>query len=184
MKKCDIRREIKAQKKQLSDEDKTLAAEKTFAHLEKTADFMLADKILIYYSLPDELPTHSFIRKWCDRKRFYLPRVCGDELEILPYDESRLSVGSFNIEEPTGDETASISDMELIIVPAVAFDRSGNRVGRGKGYYDRLLSGCQVRKIGIAYGFQLVDNIESEPHDIRVDSIITDNDVIDTHQSR
>lgn len=184
MNKCNIRREIKAQKKQLSDEDKTSAAEKAFAHLEKTADFLLADKILIYYSLPDELPTHSFIRKWCDKKLFYLPRVNGDDLEILPYDESRLSVGSFNIEEPTGDETASVSDMELIIVPAVAFDRSGNRVGRGKGYYDRLLSRCQVRKIGIAYGFQLVDSIDAEPHDVRVDSVITDDDVIDTHQSR
>ena len=115
----------------LNDEEKISAAEQVFSLLEKTAEFMLADRILMYHSLPDELSTHSFIKKWCDRKHFYLPRVNGVNLEILPYDESRLSLGSFHIEEPTGTDTSSVDDMELIVVPAVAYDRSGNRVGRG-----------------------------------------------------
>lgn len=175
MKKEDIRRSVKARKTLLSEEEKLSAAERVFNLLEQTADFLLSDRILMYHSLPDELSTRAFIRKWCDHKHFYLPRVNGVNLEILPYDESRLALGSFHIEEPTGTDTSAIEDMEMIVIPAVAFDRRGNRVGRGKGYYDRLLADSRARKVGVAYDFQLVDEIDAEPHDVRVDVVITEN---------
>ncbi len=125
----------------------------------------------MYHSLPDELSTHKFIDRWASKKHFYLPRVNGVNLDILPYDETRLSLGSFQIEEPTGDDTTDINDIELIIVPAVAYDRQGNRVGRGKGYYDRLLTG----KIGVGYDFQLIEEgIDTDPHDVRMDVVITE----------
>ncbi len=174
MRKEEIRSRIKARKTFLSDEEKVSAAERVFNLLERTADFMLADRILMYHSLPDELSTRAFIKKWSSRKHFYLPRVNGVNLDILPYDESTLALGSFHIEEPTGSDLCSIDDIEMIVVPAVAYDRSGNRVGRGKGYYDRLLAGSHARKIGVAYDFQLVDNIDADPHDIRMDAIITE----------
>lgn len=174
MNKDDIRRKVKARKTLLNEEEKMSAAGRVFALLEQTAEFMLADRILMYHSLPDELSTREFIRKWCGRKHFYLPRVNGVNLEILPYDESRLALGSFHIEEPTGNDCSDVDDMEMIVVPAVAYDRRGNRVGRGKGYYDRLLATSRARKVGVAYDFQLVDEIEAEPHDVRVDVVITD----------
>jgi len=174
MKKEDIRRAVKARKILLSEDEKISAAGRVFDMLERTAEFMLADKILMYHSLPDELSTRRFIGKWSGRKHFYLPRVNGVNLDILPYDESRLAIGSFHIEEPTGSDCADVSEMEMIVVPAVAYDRRGNRVGRGKGYYDRLLAGSRARKVGVAYDFQLVDEIPAEPHDIRVDIVITD----------
>lgn len=62
----------------------------------------------------------------------------------------------------------------MIVVPAVAYDRSGNRVGRGKGYYDRLLADSKARKVGVAYDFQVVDEIDADPHDVRVDVVITE----------
>ena len=175
MKKDDIRRHVKARKTLLSEEEKLSAAESVFNLLERTADFLLSDRILMYHSLPDELSTRAFIRKWAGRKHFYLPRVNGVNLEILPYDESRLALGSFHIEEPTGSDTTAIDDMEMIVIPGVAYDRSGNRVGRGKGYYDRLLADSSARKVGVAYDFQLVDEIDSEPLDVRVDVVITEN---------
>ena len=174
MNKDDIRRKVKARKTLLNEEEKMSAAERVFALLEQTAEFMLAGRILMYHSLPDELSTREFIRKWCGRKHFYLPRVNGVNLEILPYDESRLALGSFHIEEPTGNDCSDVDDMEMIVVPAVAYDRRGNRVGRGKGYYDRLLATSRARKVGVAYDFQLVDEIDAEPHDVRVDVVITD----------
>lgn len=175
MNKDDIRRRVKARKTMLDDSDRLTAAQSVFAMLEQTAAFMLADRILMYHSLPDELSTHEFIRRWSPRKHFYLPRVNGVNLDILPYDESRLSLGSFHIEEPTGDDTTDINDIELIVVPAVAFDRKGNRVGRGKGYYDRLLSGSKATKIGVGYDFQLIDEgIDADPHDVRMDVVITE----------
>lgn len=146
--------------------------------LEKSVAFMMADKILMYHSLPDELSTIDFIDKWHTRKHFFLPRVNGVNLDVLPYDRTRLQYGSFHIEEPTGNDIEDIDNIELIIVPGIAYDNRGNRVGRGKGYYDRLLSRTKATKIGIGYDFQLVDEIDSEPHDITMDIVITDSRII------
>lgn len=71
----------------------------------------------------------------------------------------------------------------MVVVPAVAYDRSGNRVGRGKGYYDRLLGETKALKIGVAYDFQLVDEIDAEPHDVSVDIVITPSGTYTIHRS-
>lgn len=174
MKKEEVRRKVKAHKAILNENEKIAAAEAVFDMLEKTAAFLMSDNILIYHSLPDELSTHRFLDKWHGRKHFYLPRVNGLNLEILPYDKTQLHLGTFQIEEPVGDDVHSVNEMELIIVPAVGYDSRGNRVGRGKGYYDRLLSDTKATKIGVAYDFQVFDEIEKEPHDVSVDIIVTD----------
>lgn len=174
MNKDTIRMRVRARKSLLSEAERRSAAERVFALLEKTAAFLMADKILMYHSLPDELSTREFIERWASRKKFFLPRVNGVNLDILPYERTSLHLGAFSIEEPDGDDLTDISEIELIVVPGVAYDPEGNRVGRGKGYYDRLLAGARATKIGIAYDFQVVDSIEAEPHDVRVDVVITD----------
>lgn len=178
MDKNEIRRKVKTLRVMLSEMEKKNAAEEVFSRLEKTAAFLLADRILMYHSLPDELSTHAFLSKWSGKKHFYLPRVNGVNLEILPYDESRLELGSFHIEEPTGNEIVDPSEIELIVVPAVAYDRKGNRLGRGKGFYDRLLKTTRATKIGVGYTFQLVDEVPVEPHDQGVDIVITQSSTI------
>lgn len=162
----------------LSDIEKAQAADEVFAQLEKTAAFMMADNILMYHSLPDELSTISFLKKWNGRKHFYLPRVNGVDLEILPYEETRLELGSFQIEEPTGNDLTDVDDIELMVIPAVAFDRKGMRLGRGKGFYDRLLANTKATKVGVGYEFQLYDELPSEPHDIPMDMVITQKTII------
>lgn len=81
--------------------------------------------------------------KW---QKLYLPRVNGDELDILPYSPESLHKGAFSILEPDGNECTDVDTLDLIIVPAVAFDRRGNRLGRGKGFYDRLLQKAKCPK--------------------------------------
>ena len=157
----------------LSDIEKEQAAQEVFARLENTAAFMMADKILVYHSLPDELQTISFLKKWADRKHFFLPRVNGVNLDLLPYVEGNLERGAFDIEEPTGSELADVDDIDLMIIPGVAFDRRRNRLGRGKGFYDRLLSTSKATKIGVGYEFQLMDEMPCEPHDVPMDIVIT-----------
>lgn len=174
MKKNDIRMMVAAHKSLLNDTEKADAAIRLFERLEQLAAFTLADNILVYHSLPDEMPTHTFIEKWSSRKRFFLPRVNGVNLEVLPYDRSRLHLGAFHIEEPDGDNIFPIEDIELVIVPGVAYDGAGHRIGRGKGYYDRLLASSKAVKIGIAYDFQFVDEIEVESTDVDMDFILTD----------
>lgn len=125
MKKEEIRSRIKAQKTLLSDNERKHAAAAVFALLEKTAAFMMADKILMYHSLPDELSTIEFIEKWQDRKHFFLPRVNGVNLDVLPYDKSRLQYGAFHIEEPSGNDIEDIGNIELIVVPALLMIEKG-----------------------------------------------------------
>lgn len=171
--KNELRRKIKNLRVVLSESARDTAAEEVFSRLERTAAFLLADRIMMYHSLPDELSTHAFLTKWSNRKKFYLPRVNGVNLEILPYEESRLELGSFHIEEPTGNDIVDPEEIELVVVPAVAYDRKGRRLGRGKGFYDRFLQHTKATKIGVGYEFQLVDEIPSEPHDVGMDIIVT-----------
>lgn len=174
MKKDDIRRTVRARKSLLTENEKTEAAQSVFDRLEQMAAFMMADRILMYHSLPDELSTRDFLGKWSGRKHFFLPRVNGVNLDILPYEQTRLHLGAFEIEEPDGNDLTDIADIELIIVPAVAYDRHGNRVGRGKGYYDRMLAGSRATKVGVGYDFQLIDDaIDTDSHDVPVDIVIT-----------
>lgn len=180
MNKDTIRSQIRAAKALLDDSDRSRAARSVFDRLEQMAAFMMADRILMYHSLPDELSTHDFIDRWEHRKRFFLPRVNGVNLDILPYRRSTLRLGAFHIEEPDGSDTTDIGDIELIVVPAVAFDRHGNRIGRGKGYYDRLLASSKALKVGVGYDFQLRDDGDIEPdgHDVPLDIVITESHTV------
>lgn len=176
--KNEVRYKMKSLKSLLNEATRQSMAEEVFSRLEKTAAFLLADKIMMYHSLPDELSTHDFLKKWSDRKRFYLPRVNGVDLEVLPYEESRLELGSFHIEEPTGNDITNPEEIELVVVPGVAYDRKGRRLGRGKGFYDRFLKNSKATKIGVGYEFQLVDDLPSDPHDVAMDIVITQNTTI------
>lgn len=185
MNKDDIRERVKARKSLLSQAEKAFAAKCVFDRLEQSAAFLLAENILLYHSLPDELSTREFLDKWSGRKHFFLPRVNGVNLDILPYDRSHMALGAFHIEEPQGDDTADINSIELIVVPAIAYDKRGNRVGRGKGYYDRLLQSTAATKIGVGYDFQLIsEDIPVEPHDVAVDIVITDRRRLVIHHRR
>lgn len=174
MKKEDARTRARAQKSMLTNAERKSAAMNVFEQLEQMAAFMMSEHILMYHSLPDELDTHGFIDKWFGRKNFFLPRVNGVSLDILPYNKASLKLGAFHIEEPTGDETVSVNDIEMIVVPGMAFDSNGNRVGRGRGYYDRLLASTKALKVGVAYDCQMVDSIEVDSYDQPVDIVITE----------
>ncbi len=174
MTKEEIRRQVRARKTMLDAAEKSAAARRVFERVQKLAAFVMADRILMYHSLPDELSTREFIDSMAGTKQFYLPRVNGLDLEILPYERSHMHLGAFHIEEPDGDDTVDINEIDLVIVPAVAFDSHGNRVGRGNGYYDRLLSRSRAITVGVCYDFQLFDEFDTEEHDIPVHIVVAD----------
>lgn len=174
MNKDDIRRQVRGRKSMLDDDERIAAARRVFDTVRNMAAYTVAHNVLLYHSLPDELSTREFISRCAGEKNFFLPRVNGLDLEILPYERSRMHLGAFHIEEPDGDDTVDIDSIDLVIVPAVAYDHRGNRIGRGKGYYDRLLSRSRAITIGVCYDFQLFDEFETESHDIPVDFVVTD----------
>lgn len=101
------------------------------------------------------------------------PKV-EDHARMNFYKAEHFQVSSYGIQEPADGEIIAPASINIILVPLVAFDEKGNRVGHGKGYYDRYLRNCNAIKIGIAYEFQKVDLIEAEIFDIPLDIIISE----------
>ncbi len=178
--KADIRRDIKHRKQLLTEQEKADAAHRCFALLEQCREFTDARNVLVYASLPDEISTAGFIDRWHNEKRLFLPRVNGDDLDILPYSPADTGKGAFGIEEPMGSDCHDIEEIDLVVVPGVAFDRKGNRLGRGRGYYDRLLSQARCPLIGVAYSLQIAEELPAEPHDIKIPVVITEKEIIRT----
>ena len=173
MDKKELRAHIKSLKKQHSKEQLIEQSEKIMAKLEQHPDFIHAERVMLYSALPDEVQTHAFLEKWHLKKTIILPTVVGDDIIPVAYGkDTDFAVGDFNILEPQNEPYTG--DFDLIVVPGVAFDPKGNRLGRGKGYYDRfLVKHLDVKRIGICFDFQFVEGIPTEPFDIRMDEVIT-----------
>ena len=136
--------------------------------------FLKAKTVLLYHSLPDEVYTHDFILKWYNRKRILLPVVTGNILELYTYTgPDKLQTGAYGIAEPTEGRFNNFQEIDLAIIPGMAFDRRGNRLGRGKGYYDRLLPFLAgTYKLGVCFPYQLLESIPTENFDIRMNEVI------------
>ena len=158
-------------------EEKLRRSEAVMRQVELLPEFRRARVVLLYWSMADEVQTHAFVERWYKEKTLLLPCVDGDDLRLRQYTGPACMVAGeqFGIGEPTGPEWTDLDAVELIVVPGVAFDTQGNRMGRGRGFYDRLLKSTpNAVKIGVAYDFQMMDVIPVEPHDVKMDRVITE----------
>lgn len=163
----------------MTEEQFTAFSEDLFMHLESLSFFQEARTILLYHSLKDEVRTHAFIEKWRSKKTILLPIVEGEDLQLKVYNgSSYLKTGAYGIKEPVGETFTDYEKIDLTIIPGVAFDSHGNRLGRGKGYYDRLLPKIKAYKIGICFSFQITEKIPTEDHDTQMNLIITEKGIV------
>lgn len=175
--KVDLRALIKQRGRELTADLKTEQSANILNKLSHHPMFVKAHTILLFYSLPDEVNTHSFIEHWSRYKNLLLPVVINDEeLELHPYTSANeIKPGAYNIGEPTSLAFHNLEQIDLIIVPGVAFDAQGHRLGRGKGYYDRLLAKPQLKhtyKIGICLPHQFIANVPTDAHDVVMNEVI------------
>ncbi len=103
-----------------------------------------------------------------------------DHSEILSLDE--LAPGTFGILEPAIRRAIGLDIVDVVIVPIVGVDRRGNRIGYGKGYYDRFLKLVDKPKVALAYAFQVIEQVPSDPEDVSVDFVVTEMEVIECAQ--
>ena len=171
-----FRKEIKRLKALMTNEELLCRSAQIWARVEANPRFRQASSVLLYWSMPDEVYTHDFIRRWHDEKIIILPVVDGDRLRLAPFeDESSLRRNAtMNLYEPQGDDYPSPETIELAIVPGVAFDRSQHRMGRGRGYYDRLLPQLNTYNIGVCFDFQLLDEIPFGEDDVPMNEVVSD----------
>jgi 5-formyltetrahydrofolate cyclo-ligase len=175
--KADLRQKIRTALEKISPAVRAVESIELCGRLE--AQLRSAHTILFYAPLPDELDLWQLLEKF-----LAAGKTCG-----LPYFNSAtrlysarrvqnlaadISIGKMGIREPVATcPEIPLEKFDLVLVPGVAFDWNGNRLGRGRGYYDRLLEKVTGLKCGVGYDFQLLGKIPSEPHDARVDFIVT-----------
>ena len=170
-----LRSAIFRQKREFGEEQLNHWSKIILAKLELLPEFQSAKNILFYDALPFEVETRNAILRNSTTKNIFLPVVSGDELLIKPFEgEDRLKEGAFGVQEPMGETIVDYSIIDLVIVPGVAFDKNGKRIGYGKGFYDRLLPQISAKKVGICFDFQLFETIPTLDFDQSVDIILTE----------
>ncbi len=175
--KKELRRLIKERKKLFSPQQAALDSEKIFSQIEMLPQFQQAEVVLAYWSLTDEVITHQFVQKWAGKKRLVLPIVVGETLELRAFNgvEKLITSNSFGILEPKTEEIVDPKAVDFAIIPGVAFDKKGNRLGRGKGFYDRFLKETNAFKVAVGYDFQILDEVPVSSFDVPVDMVVSTN---------
>lgn len=143
----------------------------------KSKEFESAKVVGTYYAVGSEVTTELIIKRATILgKKIALPRVEEDKITFYePSSTKSLIRGRFGILEPPPYE--QMNDIDILIVPGIAFDKKGNRLGYGMGFYDRLLSCKRTFSIGLAYSFQLLENLPHDKYDKRLDAIASEDGI-------
>lgn len=180
--KKEIRKTIKEKRSAM---DKAEVAQKSAAAAQMfllSEFYKSARQFMLYMPLGNETDTSEIMKAaFQDGKSVVLPVTDEKSDRITPClitEETEFIAGAFSVREPAEWKEADMSKTDVIIVPGIAFDRSGARVGFGKGCYDMLLKSSPSVKVGFCYGFQICDEIPFEEHDIKMDYLVTEKGIV------
>jgi 5-formyltetrahydrofolate cyclo-ligase len=184
MPKQSLRSQLLARRRALSHDAWRASSLSAQSNLLSLAEYSRAGCVALYASVHKEVDTTGILKDAFDSgKRVLYPALCGKDMVFRQVLElENLQEGAFGILEPCPTCIEQQADeADLIVVPGVAFDLSGHRIGFGRGYYDRFLQhpGSDTRLVGLCHEFQLVDcGIPAERHDIKMEIIVTDRRII------
>ena len=168
-----LRELLKQKRRILTKEQVAEQSAIILAHLEQLPSFVVAKTVLIYYPTHNEVDLLPLIKKYKREKTFLFPVVHRQTMDACPYEgNAKMHRGQFNIPEPTTEPYKE--PIDLIILPGVGFDKHGNRLGQGGGYYDRFLATGHKQSVlvAVAYDFQLVEKVPTNRRDKKMDYII------------
>jgi 5-formyltetrahydrofolate cyclo-ligase len=177
--KSALRQHIRARLGQISLAVRMVESLELCARLEP--QLQSAHTILFFAPLPDELDVWPLLEKLLPAKKICALPAFDAVAQLYSSRrvrnlETDIFTGKFDISEPLPTcEEIALNQFDLVLVPGMAFDETGNRLGRGRGFYDRILAAASGVKCGVAYDFQLLEKIPAEPHDARVNFIFTPN---------
>ena len=177
MDKKALRREIGAKKSALSAQEIESRSAILAQKLYETEQYRQAKSLYAYLSFNQEVRTNPIIeRAWADGKRVAVPKVIGKDMAFIWLtDFNQLGEGYYGIPEPIEDGPVADDKTALVLMPGLAFDPQGHRVGYGGGFYDRFLEQEPNHPlVALCFDFQMLDHLEVESHDVPVDLVITD----------
>ena len=166
-------RELLVQKRRvMSTADRQMYSQQILDQLEQMTCFREAKTILLYYPVQNEVDVLPLVKKYKHEKTLLFPVSHRRAMTVHPYaGNAMMHRGKFGIPEPT--TPMYTGEIDLVVVPAVAFDAKGRRLGRGGGFYDRFIKKqTHAVLVGVGYDFQLVENVPAARHDQRVHRII------------
>lgn len=182
MLKSSIRDKILTQRRQQSVESALAKSIKIQQRLAATSEFRHAGSVALYSPIHGEVFTEGLFDVCRQEGRtLAYPRVRGEQLDFVQVEQRHeLAPGGFGVLEPTGSLPVLPSALDLIVVPGVAFDGSGFRLGYGKGFYDRALhaKSSTAVLVGVCFELQLVDVLPAESHDIRMNMVVTEERIL------
>ena len=174
--KSELRQLIRQRKRQHTPQQLHELSEQLTQQLLNHPRMAEAHTVMLYYALPDEVDTRQLINTLVRQgKTILLPAVVSDTEMVLRHYQSAVDLreGAYHIMEPCGELYTAYEDIPLAIIPGMAFTRQGHRLGRGKGYYDRLLPKLKsAYTIRLCFPFQLLDHIPIGPYDQPVGEVI------------
>lgn len=169
-----LRKQILEKRNSITHEEADRKSKIIIEKLKNDPDYRKAKTIMFYVSKGKEVHTHNIINGTKD-KEIIVPKVTNKGLICCKFSSmDKMKFSCYGILEPTDELKCDIKDIDLIIVPGIAFDKRGHRIGYGVGYYDNLLKSAQCKKIGLCYNFQLIEKIPNDEWDVTVDKVITD----------
>lgn len=180
--KQQIRRDIEARRSALAPSWVEAASTRIIRNFQTLEAFQSAGTIALYMAIGGEVNLDSlFPECWKSGKRTCIPVFNAEakiyELAEITHDTD-FKTGHYGIREPVSPALCPMDEIDLVAVPGVAFDRKGRRLGRGGGYYDRLLTGYSGVSAALAFDFQILPAIPTEPHDRPVDALVTETKII------
>lgn len=189
MSKKELRKEALERRSRFSEQERCAKSRVIAQKVMELDAFQKSDKVLLYAPIRNEVETEELYCKAKElQKDIYYPKVIGTEMEFYRVDETtKMELSKYGIWEPVPESTDVYNpeedDLIFVVMPGAVFDRAGNRIGYGGGYYDKYLhrlgdrvSSKQICKVAVAYECQLVEQglIKQEIYDIRMDYIITE----------
>ncbi len=175
MERDDLRRAMRRQKRAMTLSQIQYASARLTQLLTATPQFINAKTVYGYLSCNQEVRTEAILKRaLAEGKQVAVPKICGREMRFITItDLNAVKIGKYDIPEPISDAPVANDPTALVIVPGLAFDREGNRLGYGGGYYDRFLSAePEHPTVGLCYDFQLVDAIRAQAHDVPVQLVL------------
>lgn len=173
--KTEIRDIIKTKREALDLDEKKEQDKVIVRKINSNSQVHNAETVLVYMSHKNEVDIIDFINENINKKQLVLPKVNKDSLDLYIIETlDDLEKGTYDIMEPkTSCKSVQPENIDLAFIPGIAFDKNNHRIGFGKSFYDKLGKNLKCQKIGLAYKFQIVDDIPVESHDLPVDLIIT-----------
>jgi len=185
MEKAELRGQLRSRLLSMPEPQRKAKSKMACQNLISTDEFQDASIVMMYLSLPHEVDTsEAILHAWQLGKTVAVPKISWQQRHMIPVQitslETGFSTGAWGLRNPTGGAPIPFADIDLVVAPALGFDRCGNRLGRGGSFYDRFFANKDVKAVrcGLAFAEQVLETIPVTESDQPVHFLVTDEEII------